>query len=255
MIHKLETTWPFGTQNISINGMDLSVRPYFLRVKSPERFGDFFVYVEQHEQKEYNVSGDVSEAHIKIKYCVIKNSGSCSSSLDFNYFDGYFKSHVTGPIASITGGAVFIDPESCRGLKIGSFFMNQVITWVKGFKNAAVNPIELSETQSYGDNKDRRNRFYEQFGIEFNFNCKDGLSGVSRPIMSHSLKSTNSWQQNIEVINHADIAKEIINQNLELSCLESQRRHAQDELDRICESPVINGLKLFFNKLFFRFHR
>ncbi|RBH51717.1 hypothetical protein C3F00_033385, partial [Pseudomonas sp. MWU13-2860] len=75
-------------------------------------------------------------------------------------------------IISLTGsrgasGTVFLDPEPMRGQRIGTYLMNEVVNWAQRWPEADVHPIRLNSNQGYEENRARRNRFYEQFGIVF----------------------------------------------------------------------------------------
>ncbi|ENY6785113.1 hypothetical protein ACF1CY_002577 [Providencia rettgeri] len=82
---------------------------------------------------------------------------------------------------SLTNRDVFLKAE--RGIRIGSLLMSCVIEWARQWPNAAVIPIGLSDidaTNNMSENKNRRNRFYEQFGIKFEYKDANKTSGRSK---------------------------------------------------------------------------
>lgn len=59
-----------------------------------------------------------------------------------------------------------------RGFRVGTYLMAEIVTWARQWPLAEVMKIELSWQDEKlgahnGNNKVRRDRFYEQFGIEF----------------------------------------------------------------------------------------
>jgi GNAT superfamily N-acetyltransferase len=99
--------------------------------------------------------------------------------------------------SSLSGGAVFLDPPSLRGNRLGTYLMNEIVDWARNFPDASVNPVTLIDGQAYAANKERRNRFYEQFGLVFDYNSEDRSAGVSRPMLAGELNIVETWRQNI----------------------------------------------------------
>ena len=71
------------------------------------------------------------------------------------------------------------------------------INWIKTFDDVPLNRIKLTAVQAQNDNKNRRNRFYEQFGIEFEYR-ENKDSGISKPMNTHQLKNTENWMKTIK---------------------------------------------------------
>jgi len=81
----------------------------------------------------------------------------------------------------ITDGSMYL-PEDYRDLSIGTWCQNEVIRWVKSLPPGLIVPISLSENDASTESrKNLRNRFYEQFGIEFAWsaNVAPGVAGRS----------------------------------------------------------------------------
>lgn len=107
---------------------------------------------------------------------------------------------------SYGSGALFLDPKQIRGYKIGTYIMNQIIIWAKhNYLDAKLKMISLSENQAETDNRERRNRFYEQFGIQFNYKNEKRESGTSKDdILINQLNPVESWTKNIKEVTVPD---------------------------------------------------
>lgn len=105
-----------------------------------------------------------------------------------------------------SSGALFLDPKQIRGYKIGTYIMSQIIMWAKhNYPDAKLKTIFLFENQADPENKERRNRFYEQFGIEFNYENEEKKSGTSKgDILINQLNSVESWTKNIKEVTVPD---------------------------------------------------
>ena len=132
---------------------------------------------------------------------------------------GYFEAgyHATFNKVSLSSsqvwsrGGIFLDLSGLKGNRIGTYLMNEIVEWVKQWPDATVNSIELLEGQAYETNKERRNRFYEQFGLEFDF--KDPATrkeGASRPMLARDLKTVDTWRENIREVDVLDYLSELV---------------------------------------------
>ncbi len=69
---------------------------------------------------------------------------------------------------ALSEGAIFLNlPTKFEGQHIGTYMLNEIVLLAKQWQGAKVDSIKLISGQAHGDNKERRNRFYEQFGLEF----------------------------------------------------------------------------------------
>lgn len=59
--------------------------------------------------------------------------------------------------------------------------MNEIVKWAKQWPEANILKITLGEGDAYDENMERRNRFYEQFGIEFNYHDESRKTGPHAP--------------------------------------------------------------------------
>ncbi len=165
-----------------------------------------WLIVEREEHYE-PIEGDVFEAWIRLSY---RRVVACSSSEGEGkgYFTGAY-SRTFGSVSltssTMSAGAVFLDPPELQGLRVGTYLMNEIVQWAKQWPEATVNPIHLDAGQASSDNKGRRNRFYERFGLVFDYADPEQRAGVSRPMPARDLICIESWQQNItehQVLNY-----------------------------------------------------
>ncbi|WP_049797977.1 MULTISPECIES: GNAT family N-acetyltransferase [Achromobacter] len=97
------------------------------------------------------------------------------------------------------GGAVFVDPGELRGHRIGTYLMDYVVHWARQWPDAIVESIKLQADQGKGEAGLRRNRFYEQFGLRFDYTTEERLAGMSIPMPAGELVECRAWEQNITV--------------------------------------------------------
>lgn len=80
----------------------------------------------------------------------------------------------------LTNGSVMIDIDALRGLHIGTYLFYKVVDWAKnnapGFR---IVPIGLSSVDAKPENRDRRNSFYEHFGLKFEYITEKGVEKSS----------------------------------------------------------------------------
>lgn len=230
---------------ISIKCCDIksSCDRYILKVKS-KKDNYFYVLVEEHESIEY-LDGIIVSAKLKIKYSIDNfNIYSSRPIISSTYFDALYLNKSWIKSASITGGALFLDPEEYTGNKIGSYFMNVVIKWIQKFENTPIDKIELVANQATNNNKERRNRFYEQFGITFSYD-KNRENGYSNPINSHDLIQTSNWKNNISIFSMLDVVEKLSSTNHKNDTLTNQNEKYQEEHKNIYNNPLRWVLKFY----------
>lgn len=95
-------------------------------------------------------------------------------------------------------GFITLDLKGLAGQRIGTYLMNEVVQWAKQWPHAKINPLHLMEAHAQDESsRTRRNRFYEQFGLRFDFTDPSEQAGRSRPITPAELVTVDTWQQNI----------------------------------------------------------
>lgn len=147
--------------------------------------------------------GSVYEASIRLHYEEILPKHGHRTRGKGSFAGCYSKG--VGPAAgsvSITSstmgqGAIFLDLPGLEGQRIGTYLLNEIVAWAKRWPDAVVNRIELLHGQSHGQNKERRNRFYEQFGVLFDYSDPEKREGTSRPIQVKNLMPVDRWKANI----------------------------------------------------------
>ena len=98
-------------------------------------------------------------------------------------------------------GAVFMDLPDLKGQRIGTYLMDRLVGWAGQWPDAEVLPIKLQTSDASSANKERRNRFYEQFGIAFDYDDPSTRqSGVSKPMKVSALNRQDAWTKNIDFL-------------------------------------------------------
>lgn len=181
--------------------------PYILIVRSRHDQSGKVVkklLIEHVEKTEYDANGEVEKADLCVRYRVIGAALSAGRNLTYKFsacYDGRRgKSgciRLTG--SSNTGRAIYLDPCDLRGNRVGSFMMNEIVNWARNWPDAQIERIHLSVNQASEDNKDRRNKFYEQFGIQFNYTDTTKAEGYSCVMQARSLNPWTKIPANLSV--------------------------------------------------------
>lgn len=227
----------------------LEVRPRDQPTASPIAY----ILVERQEVYEY-VTDDLSsalKASIQIKYQWIGSAHVTRH--DQGSFCGSYNNSFDRSVVSLTSsepyrkGAVYVELSGLKGHRIGTYFFNAIVEWAKQWPEASVNKIELIEDHGHGDNKIRRNRLYEQFGIMFDYADTDCRTGHSLPMKAENLTTTDAWQENIDERQQLELLSETLCKNEELSKkLEDEQRSKNEQRDYIRgieKSPLTWALK------------
>jgi GNAT superfamily N-acetyltransferase len=165
-------------------------------------------------QESYSRDGEnglIYEASIRLSYETIEPKHSPrfrdSGSFCGSYSRGFGE---MGESVSLTGSAVFLDLSELCGQRIGTYLMNEIVTWAKQWPKAEVRPISLLRGQAGEENRARRNRFYERFGLEFEYSDSQQCEGVSKPICVEALTPVMSWEANIRERDPRDYFSELL---------------------------------------------
>ena len=133
--------------------------------------------------------GGISEVSFKIAYRVIGARPDDFFSRG-NFLGGYstFDNRVSITSTQVwNDGGVFMDIPNMKGHRIGTYMMNEVVTWAKQWPSASVKNVKLLESDAYPENKARRNWFYEQFGLRFTYDQPEKRSGISLDMLAEHL--------------------------------------------------------------------
>ncbi|WP_051972266.1 hypothetical protein [Massilia sp. 9096] len=125
-----------------------------------------------------------------------------------------------------TGGYVLVEPVRLRGAHLGTYLMNLVVSWAKQWPGTDVREIRLLAGDAGNDNRLRRNRFYEQFGIKFDFDDASMSAGSSQPMKADNLVEVTAWKQSITEHNLVTYLRRSTN---EAKMLSADRRFFQRE--------------------------
>ncbi|MEX8193857.1 hypothetical protein [Comamonas guangdongensis] len=156
------------------------------------------LFVQREERYKRDDEGKIYEASISLSYETIEPKYSLrhrtSGSFDASYSRGFYEGNGS---VSLVDGALFFDPPELCGQRIGTYLMNEIVTWAQQWPEATVRPIKLLSGQAYDENRTRRNRFYERFGLVFRYQDSEQREGVSKPMPVKSLTPVTSWEANI----------------------------------------------------------
>jgi len=239
-------------------------RIFVLRLKPlGERNKEVALLVEREEQHSCH-EGEVMSATLKFHYQVIsgdvlgqqREGGDFSASYDACILGG---PHVRLTSSSITeGGYCVVDPGWLAGRGIGSFFMNEIVHWVQQWPEACVMPVELLESDARGENKYRRNHYYENFGLIFEYEDDRKLAGQSAPMLAKELTplSENKQLSLGNKLAWCSLGEYLSEHVRERSMLEMERWGLQNQLEsnsrdweRAYRSPFRWAMATFVSKI------
>lgn len=145
-------------------------------------------------------------------------------------------------------GAVFLDPAELRGTRVGTYLMNRLVTWVKQWPDAELKTIKLLPDQAQQDNKERRNRFYEQFGIQFSWHdAESRVSGTSLPITAAALKTTDAWMQTVTERSLVDYLAQLQHTAWQQQAVLQNCRRLNQQLTKVYRQPWRHAMGMFWN--------
>ena len=214
-----------------------------------------YIIVEVRMLTEY-VDKELTNAKMAVNYSLLNNTNGLYMGQKSGDFSATYE--PTFNSLSLTDGGLFLDPPKIRGNRIGTYFFDRIIEWAKTWEDVKINKIELSIVQAKENNTERRNKFYERFGIEFDY-TNNKKSGVSKPIKIEMLKRVDTWEKNIKVIEPADFLNQLMAGKIDLD----HRLYHQNELikdykykkNQLIRSPLTAGITIFLNKYVWFFRR
>ena len=142
----------------------------------------------------------VLQASLRLQYEVAIPDGETHRKAhgSFAAFYSEYGNHASLTSSTRGTGAVFLNLAGLEGQRVGSYLMNRLVRWIKEFPEADVASIGLNAGQADLENKERRNRFYEQFGVAFDYRDPDRKAGRSMPMTVAMLTPVLNWAKNIE---------------------------------------------------------
>lgn len=231
----------------------LEIRP---RNESKNNAPIAWLLVERHIGFRHDSQGVLLEASICVSCQPITTRYSRDERRK-SHFHGGYTSTLNGMVSltakSMTiGGYVVLENANLQGNRIGTFLMNEIVQWVQQWPDATVRTVSLLAGQAHGDNKERRNRFYEQLGLEFDYDDSEHKHGCSRPIVAKQLKRVETWKENITVHSMSDYLANILHEKERDSMELMQRNRAVKDLineQRAAEAkPIRWALRTLYSR-------
>jgi GNAT superfamily N-acetyltransferase len=168
-------------------------------------------------------------------------------------FDGSYSKRdnmVSLTSASPGGGAVFLDLPGLYGQRIGTYLFNEIVTWAQYWPEATVYSVTLLAGQAGEDNKARRNRFYEQFGLVFEYADPEHREGKSLPMLVKALMPVETWKANIKERQALDYIADILyaekNASFELIHRERAIKELLDDRKKAEAKPIRWALRVLW---------
>ena len=244
------------------NGQPTKARIYVLEIHPKENpTGDpiAWLLVERQEVQEMDDRhGTLYDASIRLSYERILPK--CSSLMPGKgcFSGGYWRGFEGQPLVSVTsastsGGAVFLDLPGLEGQRIGTYLMNEIVRWVQQWPEARVRSVELMVGQAYPKNKARRNRFYEQFGLVFDFRDTEQKEGLSRPMLAGALVPVETWRENIRERDVREFFGEVLLTCERLTLEASRLKYANKNLSTQIERAVAHPIRWASRRLWLEF--
>ncbi|MCQ9730191.1 hypothetical protein LM497_30075 [Pseudomonas aeruginosa] len=189
--------------------------------------GEPIAWLFVHREESYRLDdrdGQVYEASIRLSYQTIEPKHSLRSRVSGDFKASYSRGFREGEASvSLVDGALFFDPIELRGHRIGTYLMNEIVTWAQQWPEARVRSIKLLSGQAQEDNRARRNRFYERFGLKFVYSDPEHEEGVSKPMPVKELTPVTSWEANIRERDPREYLAELLHER-EHMVMEASRR-------------------------------
>ncbi|NPD69573.1 GNAT family N-acetyltransferase (plasmid) [Lichenicola cladoniae] len=160
----------------------------------------------------------------------------------------------------LSNGFVIIERPELRGLGLGTYLFAQIVLWAKRVAPQAwVQAIVLSSVQARDtESRNRRNKFYEKFGFEFDYRSVDGIKdaeGSSQSINISDMKVPDKIET-IEVLPLINFLRE----NFEQMRKERSRFHSEvQRYERVVADHVAlcreNNLLISLGRWLYRIRR
>jgi hypothetical protein len=188
-----------------------------------------WLLVERDEKTYMDDTDPFYRASIKLSYQQLLPRHSRHSYTGGSFEGGYSKisGRVSLTSSSVSIGSVILHQQELQGNRIGSYLMNEIVTWAKQWPTATVDRISLSDVDATVENKDRRNKFYAQFNIKFDYNGDPEMkTGRSIEMPASELTPVNTWAENITEFEVPDYIADIL-QTQEQSTLKQKNQERQ----------------------------
>jgi hypothetical protein len=217
-----------------------------------------WILVERHLTFKRGEHGEIDRAAIELRYTRIggrhgdsqaeaKGSMSAGFSRHLNAIS-LAKSRIDG-----TTGAVFLSMQGGipTGWRIGTYLMNEIVTWAKHWPEADVQHIALVPGQAVDDrDRDIRNRFWERFGLKLQFDDSEKRGGRSLPMKAKDLTPSAAWEKNITRKPLLEFARALQSSHTtmrwELETLAENQERFKNDLQRARKRPFLWAWGVFY---------
>ncbi|WP_068638861.1 GNAT family N-acetyltransferase [Thauera butanivorans] len=197
--------------------------------------------------------GQMYEASIRLSYQTIEPKHSLRSRISGSFEGSYSRGFREGEASvSLIGGALFLDPAELRGQRIGTYLMNEIVVWAQQWPEAKVRPIKLLSGQAEEENRDRRNRFYERFGLVFAYSDPEHREGMSKSMPVKKLTPVTSWEVNIRERYPREYLAELLYERERMVMEASQRDTAIKNLSATLEDARNHPVRWAARRLWWR---
>lgn len=158
---------------------------------------------------------------------------------------------ITSPDSS--PGAVFLSLDGLENQRIGSYLMSEIVRWVKQWPDANVQRVELTSLQAREEDKKLlRNRFYENFGLRFEFTDADCTAGYSVPMKAKQLILEDKWKNNIRELSLQEYFSTTLSciekSEEKIFCLENKVKYLSEENLKWSSCTVSKAWYLYLSK-------
>ncbi|WP_157130029.1 hypothetical protein [Achromobacter ruhlandii] len=224
---------------------------YVLEVRDkhkPEGLPIRWILVERTETRSVGHDGKLIRARIRMAFQPLRVDGSLYLE-DGGFFAGSYSPGVAGRPSDLSitaediyGGNVMIKSAALRGNRIGSHLMNEIVEWAMKWPDASVMPIMVAAVDAGPDNRERRNKFYGNFGITFPPCDGPLIEGRSLPMLAAQLTPHRTWEQNIvvkDIPSYIDeLRKQVWSLKVENSKNASHVKHLEGVIEKAEDAPL-----------------
>lgn len=221
---------------------------YIIKIQNPQSLKEIATALITEEHTNIiDQNGLMQRAQIDIKLQIIELESSLGyfSPTKPEHFSGRYTVNNNEIWLANTGYVILeSSAKKLRSHRIGTYLMDKIVTWSQQWPNANIKPIHLRADDATEDNKNRRNTFYENFGIIFDYDNEQKRSGYARPMLAKQLVNHSSWKKNI--IEHPIRLDVMYKRNVFLEEISLHRKSELEEYKSAFE-------KAFSNPLWFTF--
>lgn len=213
------------------------------------------LFVERQENYRRDESGRIYEASIRLSYEIIESKHLRQSRQSGSFCGSYLRGYRESESVSLVGSALFFDPPALRGQRIGTYLMNEIVAWAQQWPEAMVRPIKLLSGQAEEENRARRNRFYERFGLKFIYSDPEHREGASESMPVGNLVPVTSWETNISEHDPREYLAEVLYELERQVMATSQRAEAIKRLSARLDDAQLHPIRWATQQLWWRITR